>query len=240
MRISPISNNAISYKGYLTMYGPSGKTKTVTPEQVHDLSEESIYYYFNNRDVGIADGSSYKPGSAEAFLELFAKMGTDPMYNSRIYRHDLKVSKVTFDNSKYFLVNATNEELLNAIRVADKLPANKCVKVGEPLYPMIKILKNQKVSTPASNDPKLAELGELTLDDLTNYPNTINVVKAPSTEHEKSLLRYDPEYRHQYLGLANCSLVKDMEDEGEATTAKTSLIDQLRTSPRCSGEEDQK
>ena len=143
-----------------------------------------------------------------------------------VFKHVVSVSKVIFDNSQKFIVNATNDELEKAIRLAVKLPQGEGVKVGEPLYPMIEEFNRQCIYTPASSDPKLADYKDLDTQSLAQYPNTILLSSNPNLKLEEKLAKYmQPKY---HIDKANVYLLAKMEDEGVSATAiNTSLDEQL-------------
>ena len=127
MRISPISNNVLSYKGSIKLVGPTGKSITMNPDDIKRISSENIFYYYIH--------------SA----------------NNCAYKHNLAASKATFDDSQFFIVNAKEEELLKAKAEAKKLPEDECITVGKPLYPFLSTLSLRGIYNGLASNDKAAK-----------------------------------------------------------------------------------
>ena len=123
MKINSVTTNysqpkQVSHKGYIKLGNPLGPTMTRDPRAITGLESHIIHYPVCNGKHRHMDTGCC-------------------IYGYDYLVHFVEVTKVIFENSTHFWVNAKEDDVQKAVTKAINLPNGEGVTVGEPLAPLL-------------------------------------------------------------------------------------------------------
>ena len=119
MQVQRIQNNNYNpqFKGYIRLVSPTGERLTVKPEQIQEIYSKTKSFYCRRN-------GSYN-------------------YYYYLLKHVIKMTRVALASKSSFMVNATDKDVFNAMKVAKKKPDTEIIEVGNPL-PYLKAICDGK------------------------------------------------------------------------------------------------